>query len=231
MESHADQQQRVPGGTRAVERALALLEAVAEAPEGLRLSTAARLAGVPTSTGLRLLRTLERAGHVRRDDRGRYAAGPRLFALGGALDRLPLLELAEPHLRALVDAAGETANLAVPDGQGDVVYLSQVQAPHAVRYASWRGRRVPGDVSAVGAALRGETGEHGFVVRRDAVETGVTAIAAPVYDARLRIVAALSVSAPSYRVDERATDRIGRQVARAALDLSGDLGAAGPGTP
>ena len=86
---------------------------------------------------------------------GGFHAGSGLLALAAALDELPLIQLAEPHLRALVDELGETASLGVLDEAGDALYLAQVQSPHAIRYASWRGRRVPGGVSALGLALRG----------------------------------------------------------------------------
>ena len=87
------------------------------------------------------------------------------------------------------------------DEAGDALYLAQVQSPHAIRYASWRGRRVPGAVSALGLALQGSRPP---VVRRDAVEPGVTAVAAPVHGASGAVVAALSVTGPSFRLDDAA---------------------------
>jgi DNA-binding IclR family transcriptional regulator len=215
--------ERQPGSpTRAVERALHLLEAVARSAGGARLSDLARDTDVPTSTALRLLRTLETERFVRRDDAGAFHAGSGLLALAAALDELPLIQLAQPHLHALVDQLGETASLGVLDEAGDALYLAQAQSPHAIRYASWRGRRVPGDVSALGLALRGEPGP---VTRRDAVEAGVTAVAAPVRGPSGGIVAALSVSGPTFRLDDAAAAAAGDAVARAAAALSHDLGA------
>ena len=75
--------------TRAVERALHLLEAVARTPGGARLADLARENGVPASTALRLLRTLEAARYVRRDEGGGVPAGSGLLALAAALDELP----------------------------------------------------------------------------------------------------------------------------------------------
>jgi DNA-binding IclR family transcriptional regulator len=214
-----------PTSTRAVERALELLQAVARSPGGERLSDLARATHVPTSTALRLLRTLEAARFVRRDDAGSYHAGSGLLALAAAVDELPLIQVAQPHLRVLVDEVGETANLGVLDEDGNALYIAQVQSPHAIRYASWRGRRVPGQVSALGAALRGETGSFGHVVRRDAVEVGVTAVAAPVRGPAGDIVAALSVTGPTFRLDDRAAAAAGAAVLREAAALSTELGA------
>jgi IclR family acetate operon transcriptional repressor len=211
--------------TRAVERALQLLQKVARSPGGERLSDLARATGVPTSTALRLLRTLEAGRFVRRDASGAYHAGPGLLALAAAVDDLPLIQVSQPHLRTLVDQTGETANLGVLDDADDALYIAQVQSPHAIRYASWRGRRVPGRVSALGLALHGHTDDDGLVVRRDTVEAGVTAIATPVRGPSGSIVAALSVTGPSFRLDEVAAAAAGAALLREAAALSAQLGA------
>jgi len=218
MEGAAAERQ---GSTRAVARALRLLEAVAHAP-GARLSDVARDTDVPASTALRLLRTLEAEHFVRRDDAGGFHAGSGLLALVAALDDLPLLQLAEPHLRALVASLGETASLGVLDEAGDALYLAQVQSPHAIRYASWRGRRVPGSVSALGLALHGADPP---VLRRDAVEAGVTAVAVPVHGPGGAIVAALSVTGPTFRLDADAVTAAGAALRGAAAALAHELGA------
>jgi urocanate hydratase len=210
--------------TRAVERALRLLEAVARSRDGGRLSDLARDTDVPASTALRLLRTLEQERFVRRDGAGAFHAGSGLLALAAALDELPLLQLAEPHLRALVATLGETASLGVLDEAGDALYVAQVPSPHAIRYASWRGRRVPGGVSALGLALHGAEPP---VLRRDAVEAGVTAIAAPVHGPSGAIVAAVSVTGPTFRLDDAAAATAAAALTGAAAALSRDLGMTG----
>jgi DNA-binding IclR family transcriptional regulator len=225
MEGDAAQRHESRGGatsTRAVERALELLQRVALSSGGERLSDLARAAGVPTSTALRLLRTLEAARFVRRDGAGGYHAGSGLLALAAAVDDLPLVATAEPHLHTLVDETGETANLGVLDEDGDALYVAQVQSPHAIRYASWRGRRVPGAASALGQALHGAPGA---VVRRDAVEPGVTAIATAVRGPTGAVVAALSVTGPTFRLDDAAAAAAGAVVLREAAALSAQLGA------
>ncbi|MBN3585754.1 helix-turn-helix domain-containing protein, partial [Algoriphagus aestuarii] len=67
--------------TRTVERALALLSVVCEG-ERPTLAVAARAVELAPSTALRLLRTLEQAGFILKEDDGTYRAGPRLVQLG-----------------------------------------------------------------------------------------------------------------------------------------------------
>jgi DNA-binding IclR family transcriptional regulator len=210
-------------GTRTVERALALLTAVAE--EGGSLSQLARAAHLSPSTASRLLSTLAAQELVRRDEHGRYHAGARLRALAAAsLRQDPLHDLAGPQLSALAAETGETANLAVAADRGRVVYLRQVASPKLVQTAGWAGRTIPGRGTALGAALRGDVGAGGWIARTGAVEPEVTSIAAPVYDAGGEITAALSVLAPTYRMTARRVESCGRAVARHAAELSHGLG-------
>lgn len=210
--------------TRTVSRALDLLAAVCDAGD-LALADAARRTDLSSSTALRLLRTLESSGFVRRDD-GVYRPGLRIVQLGAqALSSESLVSLAAASLRRLVQSTGESCYLSVPHLQGTHhehgIYLAMEEGTHSVRHSSWVGRSLPLEGTAVGAALRDEAPqqgpEAGYVVVHDAVESDVTAIAAPVRVPAAhglgRIVAALSVVAPSYRMSREAVAEIGRLVA------------------
>jgi DNA-binding IclR family transcriptional regulator len=211
-------------GTRTVERALTLLAAVAE--DGGTLSQLARAAELSPSTASRLLATLAGQELVRRDEFGRYGPGTRLRQLAAvALRSDPVYELAGPHLAELARETGETANLAVPADDRQVVYLRQAAGPRLVQTASWAGRTIPRRGTALGAALRGAVGEGGYVACAGAVEPDVTSIAAPVYGPDGKIAAALSVLAPNYRVSPARIDACGRAVAAHAAELSLSLGA------
>lgn len=204
--------------TRTVERALVLLGAVCDAGS-LTLADAARETDLSASTALRLLRTLEGTGFVRRDALGAYRPGLRVVQLGAqALGHESLVSLAEPALERLVDRTGESAYLSVPSHDGEGVYLAMREGTHSVRHASWVGRSIPLAGTAVGAVLTGSPATDGFVVVRDGVEADVTAIAAPVSPGA-RTVAALSVVVPSYRITEAEAHRIGELVAQEAATL------------
>jgi DNA-binding IclR family transcriptional regulator len=210
-------------GTRTVERALTLLTAVAQ--DGGTLSQLARTASLSPSTASRLLATLAGQELVRRDEHGHYHAGARLRALAAAsLRQDPLHELAGPHLSALAAETGETANLAVAADDRRVVYVRQVAGSRLVQTAGWVGRTIPRRGTALGAALRGEVGEDGWVALTGTVEPDVTSIAAPVYGAGAEISAVLSVLAPTYRMTAGRVEACGRAVARQAAELSHSLG-------
>ncbi len=139
----------------------------------------------------------------------------------------PLYELAGAHLAALAEATNETANLGIAVDADRALYLRQVAGDHRVQTASWTGRTIPRHGTAMGAALAGELEPHGYAVSRGTLEPDITAIAVPVRDYHDKIVAALSIIAPSYRTGEYDVDRYGLLLVEHAVALSSALGSTG----
>lgn len=145
---------RGTGGVQSVERAFALLEALADAGSALGVSQLAQQSGLPLPTIHRLARTLVDLGYLRQEESRRYVLGPRLIGLGEASAHL-LGVWARPHLARLVDELGESANLAMLDGD-EIVYVAQVQSRQSMRMFTEVGRRVLPHCTAVGKAIMAE---------------------------------------------------------------------------
>jgi IclR family acetate operon transcriptional repressor len=210
--------------TRTVDRALGLLAVVCE-QDAIMLSECARRAGLPTSTALRLLRTLEGSGFVARGPDASFRAGPRLVQLGAsALGRQALVGLAEPALKRLVAATGESAYLSIAGPADTAIYIAMVEGTHAVRHTSWVGRAMPCADLAVGAALRGDVGASGYVAQRDRTEPDVTAIVAPIRRPG-GVAGALSLLGPTYRIDDDTMRTYGGIVSDEASALADQLAA------
>ena len=139
------------GGVQSIERAFDLLEMLADAGGALGLSELSAVSGLPLPTVHRLMRTLVNRGYVRQEASRRYSLGSRLIWLGETSSRL-LGTWLRPFLAQLVRETGETANLAMLDGD-EVVYLAQVPSPHSMRMFTEPGRRVQLHCTAVGKAL------------------------------------------------------------------------------
>lgn len=136
-----------------VARALALLDELGAAPDGLGVNELARRIGVNASTASRLLATLEAGRMVERAPGGPYRLGLRLVALAdGVLARLDVRDLARPRLRALVDATGETATLSVP-GASEAVTVDFVAAESSVVSVARLGRPSVGHATAAGKVV------------------------------------------------------------------------------
>jgi IclR family acetate operon transcriptional repressor len=135
----------------AVERAFAVLDALADGSVELGTNEIARRTGINPSTVSRLLATLAGAGFVEHvADSGRYRLGLRLLQLGNAvLARLDLREVARPHLQALVEDTGETVTLSAP-GDHDAVTVDFVQSESSVRSVARLGRPSVAHATATG---------------------------------------------------------------------------------
>jgi IclR family transcriptional regulator, acetate operon repressor len=139
------------GGVQSVGRAFLLLELLTDAGGSLGLTQLSEASGLPLPTIHRLMSTLTASGYVRRETSRRYSLGPRLVRIGEAASRA-FGEWAMPSLRRLVELTGETANLAMLDGDA-VVYVGQAPSPHAMRMFTEPGRRVLPHCTGVGKAL------------------------------------------------------------------------------
>src|SRR5947209_17479937 len=108
----------------AVERALAVLDALSDGEPELGTNEIARRTGITASTVSRLLATLVANGMVEHvPPSGRYRLGLRLVQLGTAvLGRLDLRDVARSHLQELAAKTGETVTLSAP-GERDAITI------------------------------------------------------------------------------------------------------------
>lgn len=138
----------------AVERAISILDALADGSTELGTNELARRTGLNASTVSRLLATLASGGLVEHQpESGRYRLGVRLVQLGNAaLARLDLRAVARPHLQALADATGETATLSAP-GDPDAVTVDFVLSPASVQSVAQIGRPSVAHATATGKAM------------------------------------------------------------------------------
>lgn len=160
---------RARGGVQSVERVFELLELMAEAGGEISLSDLSVRAGLPMPTIHRLLRTCVTLGYARQLPSRRYALGARLIPLG-ELAGQQLGRVAQPELVRVVAELGETANMALLDGD-QVVYVAQQPSPHSMRMFTEIGRRVSLHDTGVGKAILAGFGDD--VVRRIVQRAGL----------------------------------------------------------
>lgn len=220
----------------AVQRAIAVLEALAEGNSGppgrdgnaLGTNEIARRTGINASTVSRLLATLADAGLVEHvPGTGRYRLGIRLLHLGNAvLARLDLREIARPHLAALTAETGETSTLSAP-GEREAITVDYVQSPSYVRSVAQIGRPSVAHATAVGKVFLAWGGRLPEGPLRRFTPSTVTdrrRLAAEIEQARARGYASA--------VGEREPDlsAIAAPVFSARGDLVAILGVQGPAT-
>ncbi|MBR0800969.1 helix-turn-helix domain-containing protein [Bradyrhizobium jicamae] len=142
------------GGVQSVDRALSILETLAEDDQGYRLSDLAVRTGLSTSTVHRLLATLEGRRFVQfnRAD-SKWHVGARAFTVGATFARRRNFSAqAVPYLRKLRDLTRETANLAVVDDEF-IIVLTRMESREIMRSLTKVGGRVAMVASGVGKAV------------------------------------------------------------------------------
>ena len=143
---------RIVNTVQAVDRAAALLKAVANAERPATVPELALTCGINRSTAWRLLATLERQGLVDRDPATQtYGLGYAVFQIAAADDHNSLVRLARPVLEKLANATRATVSLAVAK-RLELVYVDQVEEPRAIS-PNWVGRSLPLHATSGGKAF------------------------------------------------------------------------------
>lgn len=145
---------------QALDRGLSLLRLLA-AERGSTLSDLAMQAGVPTSTAHRLLSTLQSHRFAEFDETTQnWMIGVEAYRIGsGFLNRINLVEAAQPIMQGLVQETGETANLAIVD-DGEVIFVRQVESPNPIRAFFRPGTRSQMHASGAGKALLAQRSQN-----------------------------------------------------------------------
>jgi IclR family acetate operon transcriptional repressor len=115
--------------------ACAILKHLGASPGGLKASAIARTLGLPVTTTLRIMATLQLEGYARKIE-GRFELGPVLIHLGNAsLAGTEVRTTALPFLQALTQETVETSHLAIPCDDRSLIVAVQ-DSPHPLRAAS-----------------------------------------------------------------------------------------------
>jgi DNA-binding IclR family transcriptional regulator len=213
----------VPGSVQSIERAAAIMHAVAGSHGALGVTDIAAAVGLAKTTTHSLLRTLLLVGFVEQDrTTGHYSLGAGLLRLGTShLDVNELRARSSNWADALAARSGHAVRLATLVGE-QVVVVHHVFRPDDSAQVLEVGTALPAATTALGTVLRAfaavplrsttsrsptarpagsppdlaEVRARGWAVERGQHEPGVGGIAAPVRGAGGLVVAALGVGGP-----------------------------------
>jgi DNA-binding IclR family transcriptional regulator len=147
------------GAVPAVDRAIAILRAVAASREPITLAELTSLVGIPKSSALGICATLVQGGLLRRID-GRYGLGVQVVALANSylVKSDPTVEFAAAW-DALRVKPEETVVLSVLD-EREAVYVACRGGTRALTFNYRIGMRLPASCSASGKALLSALPRH-----------------------------------------------------------------------
>lgn len=141
---------------QSLERALSILEVMAEEGAPIAVSDLAHKVELKVSTVHRLLATLYHRGYVEQDaDSNKYKLGLKLLEIGNAaLYYSDIRTISRPYMEELVEKCNETVNLAILEGNS-VVYIDQVESNNLiiVKMLAQVGNRGPIHCTASGKAM------------------------------------------------------------------------------
>ncbi len=219
-------------GVAAVDRALAILDALTS--DRTSLAEIARRTGLYKSTILRLLKSLEKSGYALRTADGNYRLGSKVLSLGATYQRFFRTSDIVPHvLEQMAAELHEGASYYICE-EDQRVCLHRVDSTRAIRDSVQIGDRLPLTVGAAGHVLRAFTGARGVQfddIRRAMYaasygerDAETAALAAPVFGPGNKLMGALSVSGPRYRLEATGEAKIVPVIFKHARQLTQTFG-------
>ena len=235
----------------ALEKALDILETLAETPEAMSQLEIALAVDRSPSQIFRVLTTLERRGYLYRDPQsGAYSLSLRLFDLSHRQEPLrSLTEAALGPMRELAAATGQSCNLSVREG-GGVRVVAQVESPADFGFRVRVGALFPLETTATGAVLAAFAGDDGgadadadaradagavadagariradgHLERSDSLQPSITDLVFPVLNRQRVALAALTVPYVATSFSTVPADRVRELTSRAAAAIGASLG-------
>jgi DNA-binding IclR family transcriptional regulator len=166
---------RGPRRVQAVDHAIDVLEAIAEAGGAMGVSDVARRTGLSKATVHHLLGTLEARRLVIKDAQtAAYRLGWSLYELGSVVARsADVSRVARPFLDSLAAQTSESVLLGILDGDS-VLYLDRGDAPNGFHMVATAGKRSPLHATASGKLLLAFAGEQAIDAYLDRPLEGFT---------------------------------------------------------
>lgn len=237
-------------GVRSVARTLEIMSLLREDRSAITLREIQAETGLPRTTLVRLLSTLEQFGLLWGTGRHRYIPGPGLMRWAGlARDAWEMPAEARQALRELVRATRETASIYVRQNVRRIC-VAQEQSSQALRHVTRIGRESPLNAAPGRVLIRDlpeedllrvardspdteqrllllrewqrEVRANGYAVTHGEREDGLSVVAVPLTDSRGKVVAALTLAGPTERFSEERVEQFldALKVAAIAIERS-----------
>jgi DNA-binding IclR family transcriptional regulator len=225
-------------GVAAVDRAFAIVRAVADAPAPISLSELSRATGLYKSTVLRLLASLGKSSIVLQRLDLKYELGPLAFLLGRAYDTgHSLKDRVLGTLNELVRQGTESASFHVRYDEHQRLCMYRVDSHHSTLDNVSAGdllplqRGAPAKVINLYFPYSGQTPppDQPLLLKSFGERNpSCAAISCPVFGPSGQFVGALSLSGPLERYSEEAIDRMEPLLLAAGKSLTRSLGGSWP---
>ena len=225
-------------GVAALERGLAIVDALEGAARPLTLAEIAGVTRLYKSTLLRLLASLERCTLVVRRPDQRYALGTLAFRLGRAFEATyQIKEAVLPELEWLIAQGTESPSFYMRHDSAQRNCILRIDSHHSTLDRVRVGMLLPLDKGAPGhvitafAALGAATPSMLVLASFGERDPLCAAVSGPVFGPAGELVGAMSLSGPLERFSPEATAKMKALIAAAAARATASLGGKWPVRP
>lgn len=218
------------------------------------ISELAEETNLPVSTMHRLLSSLIQHGLVAQvAETKRYKAGSKWMEIGlRLLENMDIREVAKPIMERLALEVEENIYLNIPSGV-DAIVIEKIDSPLKVRIAENLGLRIPLNIGApnktilaymdapdrkkiIDYLMESEQSRdlledqladirmQGYAISRGEKTEGTASVAAPIIGFNKKILAALSINGPSFRLTEERMPVLIHKIRQAAEEISMKIG-------
>lgn len=235
--------------TRSIERAFDILECFFKEKQDLSLMEISVLVDLSPSTVHRLIATLEKRNYLVRDSESKkYHLGSMVAKLSSVVSGkmgLDFKMIVRKYMIEVHSLYNESTSLYVMDGDKRLC-IDRLDSTHELRRVMTIGSTLPLGLGAAGRVLiayltQDEVDDlyldidinstvyqnirkKGYCVSEGERELGVFAAAAPIFNFTGKIIASLSVSGPSVRLENDKLNQIGLVLKERGLKISKELG-------
>ncbi len=222
---------------RAVDRALAILNAFNEKDRELTAAELLHRVSLSRPTLYRLLHSLENSGHIASysppdGEAQRFRLGPSIAGIARAWTTTQdITVIAQPLMHRLWQQTQETVSLFIRQQQHRLC-VAEIQSPQALSFKRGVGFRENLSLGASGQVILAfddtvmdtpalkAIRKRGYAVSNSALIEGATAIAAPVFDKNRVVYGSIAVFGPTLRLTSAQVNSIATLTVRCAENLS-----------
>ncbi len=224
---------------RAVERAFKLLEGFSNRKPQMGVTELAEYIGLSKATTFRIAETLEQLGYLDKNESTQtYSIASKVLGLGQVfLDDLEFRTISLPYMRKIRDTLDETVSLYIVVNSKRVC-VERIQSSQSLRRVVTVGEEVPLVRGASGKVLLAFSNlnygldetilegvrKNGYAYSANERGEGISAISVPLRNFKGNIVAALTISGPSFRYNEESLPRFIDLMKETARAISTKLG-------
>lgn len=144
---------------QSIERALDILDCLAEHSKGCGIGELSKNLGLSKSTIHRIISTLKHKEYVTQNkENDKYQLGIKILGLSASLiNNMDLVDIAKPYINEFANAVGEVIHLSLPDeSYSNIIYVDKVKPENTSRTISMSssiGKKAPIYCTAAGKLL------------------------------------------------------------------------------